>query len=53
MSAVALRAFASFASRAPQVFRTIWSAIKASPALQAVGSAIIGQVINKGVQMID
>jgi len=51
--AAVLRTFASVASKAPQAFRAIWSTIKSSPALQAIGSAIIGEVLSKGMSMID
>lgn len=49
----ALRGFASIASRAPAVFRSIWSTIKASPTLSSIKDAIIGELIVKGSQMID
>ena len=46
-------AFASIASRALPVFRTVWSFIKASPVLSAIKTAVIGHAVNKGVGMID
>lgn len=42
MASVALRAFSSIASKAPQVFRTIWGAVKASPTLSSLKDALIG-----------
>lgn len=53
MASVALRAFASIASRAPQIFRSLWSTIKASPTLTSIKDAVIGEVIGKGIQMLD
>lgn len=53
MASTALRGFSSIASRTPQVFRTIWSTIKSIPALSSLKDAIIGQVLSKGVSMID
>jgi hypothetical protein len=40
--------FASIASRAIPTFRTIWSVIKSSPTLQALGNAVVGQIVKKG-----
>ena len=42
MASLALRAFSSIASRAPQVFRTIWSTIKSSPTLNSIKDVVIG-----------
>lgn len=42
MASMALRAFSSIASKAPQAFRTIWGVIKASPTLSSLKDAIIG-----------
>jgi hypothetical protein len=39
---MSLRVFATIASKAPQVFRTIWGAIKASPTLSSLKDALIG-----------
>ncbi len=41
MASLALRAFSSIASRAPMIFRSIWSTIKASPTLSAIKDAVI------------
>lgn len=46
-------AFASIASRALPVFRTIWSFIKASPTLTAIKDQVVAQVISKGLDMVD
>jgi hypothetical protein len=53
MASVALRAFSSIASRAPAVFRSIWSAVKASPTLSSIKDAVIGEFIGKGIKMMD
>jgi hypothetical protein len=42
MSGLALRAFSSIASKAPQIFRAIWAKVKSSPALSSIKDAIIG-----------
>lgn len=49
MASLALRAFSSIASRAPQIFRTIWSTVKSSPTLSAIKDVVIGSVVDKGV----
>ena len=41
--------FASIASRALPVFRSIWGVIQRSPTLSSIKDAVIGHVINKGV----
>ena len=53
MASLALRAFSSIASRAPQIFRTVWSTIKASPTLNSIKDVVIGQIIKKGVDLLD
>ena len=38
-------AFASIASRALPVFRSIWSYVRSSPTLNSIKDAIVGKVI--------
>lgn len=42
MASIALRAFSSIASKAPQVFRSLWGVIKSSPTLSSIKDAVIG-----------
>lgn len=46
-------AFASIASRALPVFRTVWSFIKSTPLLNSIKDAVIATAVGKGVSMID
>lgn len=45
MASLALRAFSSIASKAPQAFRGIWSTIKASPTLSSLKDALMAELV--------